>query len=290
MSTLVKRHSDGAGRSNFPTSQIGHLGKEHHICFARNENEFLQALRLVYDEYCKQGYCPENALKLFYGPHTLTEECRVLNYMADGKVVATLSRVVDSDDMGLPMDSLYKDELEPLRKEGRKISECGSFASLQEKPYRMAAVELTQNIILDSIAEKISDICITVNPRHVNFYSKRYGFQVFGPEKHYAKVGAPAVPMRLDLHSYQRLADKATWKRAQGIKPGGKTSGVKFSGVVDRVLHLKENNVYHMCCRVRSSLSVQPYVPGPELISVLLDASPSLQEQLPDGYLTRLAS
>lgn len=44
---------------------------------------------------------------------------------------------------------------------------------------------------------------IEVNPRHVEFYRRMLGFEMFGAERLCNRVNAPAVLLRLDL-SYAR--------------------------------------------------------------------------------------
>jgi hypothetical protein len=50
----------------------------------------------------------------------------------------------------------------------------------------------------------VDDICIMVNPKHVNFYRTMFLFEDFGPEKFYAGVGAPAVALRIDMKNIER--------------------------------------------------------------------------------------
>jgi hypothetical protein len=50
----------------------------------------------------------------------------------------------------------------------------------------------------------VDDICIMVNPKHVNFYKTMFLFEDFGPERFYDKVGAPAVALRIDMDHIER--------------------------------------------------------------------------------------
>lgn len=264
-------------RQEFTTHHIGRLGKGQYIYFARNRSEFLQALRLVHAEYCRLGYCTDDRVKIHYGMHTLTRHCSVLNYVSDGRVVATLSRIHDSVEFGLPMDCLYQKELDELRASGRAIVECGSLASIASGKNRLAAVELIHSVIMSSLRDGFDDICIIVNPKHVKFYQRLYPCEVFGPERHYDRVNAPAVPIRLDLHTCKRLEKKYGKKVAS------------FSDV-DKVVHLKDRNVSFMCSRTPTILDGPRYVPEVPLVKCLLQANPSLARTLRLSQLSQMVA
>ena len=46
---------------------------------------------------------------------------------------------------------------------------------------------------------RATDFLIEVNPRHMLFYQRMLGFELFGEEKICPRVNAPAVLLRLDL-------------------------------------------------------------------------------------------
>jgi hypothetical protein len=102
------------------------------------------------------------------------------------------------------MDALYRKELKRLRNSGRSIIEVGSYASsLHSNDDCRSALYLQNAVVLSSIAGGFTDLCIIVNPRHVDYYKKMYQAEQFAAEKYYPNVKAPAVPLHLDLLEYK---------------------------------------------------------------------------------------
>jgi hypothetical protein len=112
-------------------------------------------------------------------------------------VFGTLSVGLDSK-AGLQVDALYKDKIEEIRAQHRKVCE---FIKLAVDPKDGSKEALASLFHLAFIyACKIhhsDDILIEVNPRHVAFYKRMLGFEQAGPERMCDRVNAPAVLMRL---------------------------------------------------------------------------------------------
>ena len=71
---------------------------------------------------------------------------------------------------------------------------------------RNIVIFLSKAMFKYSQINKVDDVCIMVNPKHVDFYKRMFLFEPFGPELFYAKVQAPAVPLRVDMeHIEERL-------------------------------------------------------------------------------------
>jgi hypothetical protein len=111
------------------------------------------------------------------------------------------------------MDSIYHDELEGLRREGRKISEIGALATKNEFRWQNLFMYLCRVMYWYSNFKKVDDLCIAVNPKHVIFYTSIFLFEEFGPEKTYPKVDAPAVLLRLDMHKIKGRLENAYAKQ-----------------------------------------------------------------------------
>ena len=114
--------------------------------------------------------------------------------------------IVLNDTCPLPMDQLYKTEVDILRNKKYKVAEVVQFAvdqNISKKYLSFSEASLSATplfgIVLACAKEKEVDyLCISVNPKHINFYSL-VGFQIIGDEKHYASVNAPAVAMCLSV-------------------------------------------------------------------------------------------
>lgn len=120
-------------------------------------------------------------------------------------VVGTLTLVPDSW-LGLPMDEIYRAELAGRRRH-RYLGEVTSFAvAPTERADGLAVVmHLVRTMVVYAAdIARLDELCIAVNPRHVDFYQRMCGFERFAPCRPYGKVnGAPAVGLVLNLDDFR---------------------------------------------------------------------------------------
>jgi hypothetical protein len=174
------------------------------IKIAENLDEHQQAFRLVYQEYVKSGYIPNPKPNgEIFSIFNLFPETAVFIVKSYQTVISTLSQFYDSKSFGLPMDSLYHEELSELRKKGRRIAEIGALATQGDYRWQNLFMYLCQIMYWFARYQRVNDLCITVNPKHVRFYKTIFLFEEFGPEKEYPKVAAPAVLLRLNLDTVE---------------------------------------------------------------------------------------
>ena len=170
------------------------------IKIAENRDEFSQAFGLVYKEYLSSGYISEpKTTEILYNIYHLLPETAVFVAKSYLTVVSTLTQIFDSDLFGLPMDSLYRKELDSLRDTNRKIVEITALATQKSFRWKNIFMFLCKAMLWHAKYYGVNDLCITVNPKHVRFYKTIFLFEQFGPEKHYPSVNAPAVPLRLNM-------------------------------------------------------------------------------------------
>lgn len=181
----------------------GWSDEELEINLVDDVDDFISSFKLVHDQYKSHGYCNGEFHGLFYNIHHLSCYVQVLNLKQGPSVIATLTKFIDSDLFGLPMDALYKSELDELRKEGRIIVEYGSLAANNNSKLWHKTISLQKYALAGCLRNNTDDVCITVNPRHASYY-KKFGFMDLGPEKHYDYVNAPAVALRLPLDDLKR--------------------------------------------------------------------------------------
>ena len=81
------------------------------------------------------------------------------------------------------------------------------LAIVEGENWRSPLDALVQSAYLVTrVMHGLTDVLIEVNPRHVPFYRRVFGFVQAGVEKVCPRVGAPSVLMRLDLDQFaQRL-------------------------------------------------------------------------------------
>jgi N-acyl amino acid synthase FeeM len=210
------------------------------IKIAETSLEYEQALALVYQEYVESGYITNpNAEGKIFSVHHLLPETTVFIAKSYQTVISTLTQVFDSELFGLPMDSIYQEELAELRERGRKIAELGSLATKKDFRWQNLFMYLCQIMYWFARYKEVDDLCITVNPKHVRFYKTIFLFEQFGPEKQYPKVAAPAVLMRLNMEGIENAVKRVYgnldfdcnlyeyFHRMDGESPNGLGPGVK---------------------------------------------------------------
>lgn len=179
------------------------------IKWAETTDELEGAFKLVYDEYVKLGYIQDPIpTHIFFNIYNLLPNSAALVIKCGDVVISTLSRVRDDEHFGLPMDSVYHEELDGLRGQERRLCEFCALATSGTSRNRNLFMYLFRSMYLNAISTGMNDICIMVNPRHVAFYKAILLFEDLGPERLYPRLGQPAVALRLNLDtSEQRLKE-----------------------------------------------------------------------------------
>jgi len=137
----------------------------------------LQSYRLVYQRYLEVGFCKTNSVQAYYGFHDLLPDTRTFIAEIDGKVIATLSVILDNS-AGLPSDHIFSSEVNGFRKLNRKIAEISRFAvHSYYKKYSIAIFQYLFQLLYHSyvISSDVTDCIILVEPRHCKVY-KKFGF------------------------------------------------------------------------------------------------------------------
>jgi hypothetical protein len=120
-----------------------------------------------------------------------------------GVLVGTMSLCLDRTAPGrepqLPADENFRDKLDELRVQGRRLAEPSQLAIDKGVTKRVFAALIHISYIYARNIAGFTDYVIEVNPRHVAFYKRMLGFGDFGGERACPRVGAPAVLLRLPL-------------------------------------------------------------------------------------------
>lgn len=192
--------------ANTDDTQSGTSGSSLTVRPARSREELEQAYSLVYTTYHREGYVGEIGSKMRLSIYNALPETVTFVALDGGEVMATVSLVEDTE-LGLPMDALYKEELDELREEGRKLSEVTMLAHREEESRRDIPVFLQLMVqIFDYVLFLMhaDDVCIAVHPHHAGFYEKWLLFERVGPEKQYPSVrNNPAIALRLDFRTVE---------------------------------------------------------------------------------------
>ncbi len=170
------------------------------VKIAGDIDEHKQAFSLVHDTYLRMGYLSTpKPHGMLYTIHTLLPETVMFVAKSYLTVISTLTEIFDTELFGLPMDELYRKELDALRSKGRKIVEVSSLVTPVDFRWKNVFMYINKIMYLYSLDRGVNDICIAVNPRHVRFYKHELLFEDLGPERYYPKVNAPAVALRLNI-------------------------------------------------------------------------------------------
>lgn len=160
--------------------------KEFRIRLANTQDRRESASILINKMYSWRGYNSNNTLE--ENPNRIT-----LIASDNHDVIGTLSIGLDSP-MGLFADEMYHEELEALRREGRKICEYNKLAiDPAIKTKRIIASLFHVAYLYPYGIFGHTDGVLEVNPRHVKFYERMLGFTRIGPERICPRVDAPAV-------------------------------------------------------------------------------------------------
>ncbi len=168
--------------------------------------ERLAAFRLVYNSYLRKGLIDPNPFRLRVTPfHLLPTTSTYIAYYRN-EVICTLTLVGDGM-LGLPMESIYPDEVEAIRQQGGCSGEVTCLA-VRDVPFRCFLpifIKLTRLMAQSARAHGIDRLLIATHPKHGRFYCKFMGFEQFGGVREYPSVrNAPAAAYCLDFARIDR--------------------------------------------------------------------------------------
>lgn len=164
----------------------------------------------MYHQYVDSMLIDVNPFSIFTFPEYLTRNSAIIIGKSEDKSECTISAVLDSK-KGLPLDAYFKEELDHLRKEKRKLIEIGLLASSRETLSRVQTLELLSSIGHFGSFSNYHDYVIGVHPRRAEFFKRVFGFKVIGESKEYHRLNQAEVVL---LHSagpdFEAMARKAS--------------------------------------------------------------------------------
>lgn len=190
------------GRKNGEEAFVPKTDHQIGIRPAASRDELEQAYRLVYGSYLSRGYIEPDASGMRLTLFNMLPDAVTFVAVCKGLVIATVSLIPDTT-AGLPMEEIYGDELQQLRAEGRHLSEVTMLADRRAHVRRTFPMLLAlMKLVFDyaQLSLKANDLCITINPRHKEYYERYLLFQELGGLRSYPSVrNNPAIARRLDL-------------------------------------------------------------------------------------------
>lgn len=125
-----------------------------------------------------------------------------------GQLVGTVSLRFDSP-AGLAAEQLYPQEVAALRGDGRHLCEFTRLALDENALSKEVLGSLFHaSYLYAHVVRGLTHAVIEVNPRHVAFYRRVLHFRVAGPQRHNARVDAPAVLLALEFDVLARELER----------------------------------------------------------------------------------
>lgn len=205
-------------------------------------NELSRALSLVYDSYIEAELVEPNPFKLRALPHHALHTTDVILAKVDCEVYATATIIRDNS-LGLPLESIFPDEVDNLRRQKLALAEVSCLADRRGVTSRELVNELMAFIAQRAKLKGVDRLLIAVHPRHVKFYCRILGFDVFTGMRAYDTVrGNPAIGLFLDLNDLEVRSPKAyqrlfgSWHSQEYLTASSLPRDVKR--YVERILHM----------------------------------------------------
>ncbi len=183
---------------------------------AVSDKDLAAAYALVHDAFVEKGYIERQPTGLRLRvtealPHTAT-------FIAeDGqRVVGVQSIAVDSDEFGLPSDGAFREEINALRIDGRRVCEATNQAVAVE--YRKTAVptELMRCMFAHALLIGCDELITTVSPGHARFFELLGFHQVSGVKSYSDTIEDPVVVMSVNVGDLIERATKADESQDDG--------------------------------------------------------------------------
>ena len=165
---------------------------------ATSVEEYREALALVYESYVEQAFIISNSSGLRVRPwETFPQNGLFICRTADN-VVGVTATVMDNEDILLPSDSAFHDELNHIRDEGCAICEISSQAISMTYRNTPVVTELMRAVYSHAWRSDATDLVCAVSPKQRNFFALM-GFKQVGEIKSYSDVVFdPVALLRLE--------------------------------------------------------------------------------------------
>jgi hypothetical protein len=177
-------------------------GVTYKVADCREERE--AAFRLVYEAYTQAGLMEANQYRMRVTPYHLLPTTDVFVAIHRSDVISTLSLIGDGE-MGIPMESIYGEEVREMRDRHVHFGEVSCLADRRHDvvDFLPVFVSLSGLAVQHARHNGMDQLLIVVHPRHERFYGRLLGFERIGGEKSYPSVcDKPAVACN---HQFDRL-------------------------------------------------------------------------------------
>ena len=177
------------------------------VRIATTRRDLVGAFELVYSAYLAKGYIRPRPEQMVYHPVFGLPSSRTLLAVGPGNNIAGTLSIVSDNPLGFQLETSYRDEVQLLRNEGRRLAEITCLTTENAgrfRPMEVFAV-LTRFAIHYALWRGYDDLLMAVHPRHYRFYWRLLRAAPVGPARaHEVVEGNPAFCCRIDLRSLER--------------------------------------------------------------------------------------
>lgn len=193
-------------RESIVSPALGHSIDQIAFKIAENRDERSAAFRLVYHAYIRAGLIEPNPAGLRVTPYQLQPSCDIFIASLRDEVISTVSLIADGP-QGLPMESIYADEISRLRETGLQFGEVSALADRRRQLSRTLPVfvRMMRLMVQNAHRKGLDRLLVAVHPRHARFYQRFLSFKLLAEERTYPLVcNHPAVALYLDFNEIHR--------------------------------------------------------------------------------------
>ncbi len=170
------------------------------------------AYRLVFEIYSKNGLIVDFNSNIRLRIFEASPNMATFVAKKDGKIIGVISVIGDSEDLGLPSDEAFKDEIDILRKKGLKLCEMTNQVVSEDSRKTSIFSELMRCAAAHCFKSGYEENIATISPNHYKFYNFM-GFRKIGEQKSYSKkYDDQVIPMSINTQYYCKEPDKLNRK------------------------------------------------------------------------------
>ena len=173
--TLLSSPSEFASPGIAPDAAASKKGLDYRL--ARTVDDRLAPSGSFIRLMCRAGLGESHSSGMRVTPHQIEPTSQIFVGLLRDEVARTVSLIGDGQ-LGLPMESMFAGEVRELRESGQRLAEVSCLADRRQDTRRFLATfrELTRLMAQFARYEGIGNLLVTVNPRHVRFYTHYLGF------------------------------------------------------------------------------------------------------------------
>lgn len=177
------------------------------ICEYRHERE--AAFRLVHAAYSRSGLSSANPQQMRVIRHHLCEHTDIMITRRADEAMLTTTLVRDAGD-GLPMESVFAEEVGAMRAAGLRVAEISCLASaesMDDTTQRFNQLVKIVGLTFQVARHRgIDRVLMAVHPRHAKVYHRLFGCVPCSQVREYAAVqGNPAIMCMHDFAMLDRI-------------------------------------------------------------------------------------